>query len=280
MSEEFFESLRKKLFYIAVFAVILSAAAVSIIQRRKPDNDVNQIELAQESSREPLPEIDKNTDDEEKLADAKDEIAKDLYVNENEDSVPSIDSNLDEDKKEEINDKEQTDQEMKVDEKAVGKTDEKDQDMLAKDVMNTELGNYSFDEESGLNWPVKENVLIEYSEDKPVYFQTTNTFRTNNGLIIAAKQGEDVKCATDGIVTNIYNDDEYGNMLEISIGSNYKITYGQVKDICVSVGDKVKSNQKIASVAKTTSFFEKEGDNVYMKIEENDKTVDPMLLLN
>ena len=56
MSGNFKEIFKKKSFYGAVFAVICAAGVISVVQNNdKGGDDVKQIKLAQESSKEPQP---------------------------------------------------------------------------------------------------------------------------------------------------------------------------------------------------------------------------------
>jgi len=138
----------------------------------------------------------------------------------------------------------------------------------------------SFDEEKGLTWPVKGNVVLKYSMDKPIYFATLQQYKHNDAMCIAAEEGTNIVSAADGVVTKIYENEETGKTLEMAIDKDYYVTYGQLKDVCVKEGDKLTAGQKIASVAKPTKYYVSEGSNVYLKIVHNELPVNPMDILD
>lgn len=144
-----------------------------------------------------------------------------------------------------------------------------------KPVKNT----LSFDQETGLLWPVKGDVLMEYSADKVVYFKTLAQYRTNPALLISAKEGADVKASADGVVKEIATSEETGRTLTMEIGNDFTVTYGQLKGITVAKGDIVSEGQVIGQVAAPTKYYSMEGTNLYYQVKENKETVNPMVLL-
>ena len=74
-------------------------------------------------------------------------------------------------------------------------------------------------------------------------------------------------------------DKELGKYVEISIGDNYTLLYGQLTDIQVSEGDEIEEGVVLAYVASPSPYYTKEGSHLYLKVTQNGETVDPMLLL-
>ena len=116
----------------------------------------------------------------------------------------------------------------------------------------------SFNQEDGLSWPIKGDVLMEYSADK---------------------EGMDVKASADGIVESVETSEETGRTVSISIGDGFTVVYGQLKDISVSKGDMVSEGQVLGKIAEPTKYYKEEGTNLYFQVKENKTTVNPMLLL-
>lgn len=141
------------------------------------------------------------------------------------------------------------------------------------------LASLSFDEESGLSWPVSGNVILPYSDSKTIYFPTLASYRCNPAIAIGAQEGTNVKSAAKGVVTKIFENEETGLTLEMSIGGDYSLTYGQLKGLTVKKGDVVKEGQVIGSIAKPSKYYVVEGSNLYFKVTQKDKTVNPMYLL-
>ena len=136
-----------------------------------------------------------------------------------------------------------------------------------------------FDQETGLLWPVEGDILIEYSADKVVFFPTLSQFKTNPALIIGSKVGESVKSSSSGVVKSIETNDETGTTVTIAIGDDFKVVYGQLKDLTVSKGDEVSEGQVIGKIAKPTKYYSVEGANLYYQVKQKGETVNPLVLL-
>ncbi len=136
-----------------------------------------------------------------------------------------------------------------------------------------------FNQETGLLWPVKGDVLMEYSADRVVYFKTLAQYRTNPALVIGAKEGSDVKASADGVVTSVATSEETGRTVTMSIGDGFTVCYGQLQDVSVAQGDHVSEGQVLGKIAKPSKYYAEEGSNLYFQVKENKNTVNPMLLL-
>ncbi len=140
----------------------------------------------------------------------------------------------------------------------------------------------SFNSDKGLLWPVKGNVIMDYSMDHTTYFATLMQYKCNPAIILDAKVGTDVKAATDGIVTAIdKNNEETGYTVTMNIGDGFNLIYGQLdKDkTSLKVGDKVKEGDVIGTVSEPTKYYTVEGSNLYFEVTKKDEAVNPMLYL-
>ena len=131
----------------------------------------------------------------------------------------------------------------------------------------------------GLLWPVKGDILMEYSADQVVYFKTLAQYRTNPAVLIGAKEGAPVKASADGTVRDITTSEETGRTLTMMIGDDFTVTYGQLKEIVVEKGDEVAEGQVIGKVAAPTKYYSLEGTNLYYQVKEKDSPVNPLILL-
>lgn len=138
----------------------------------------------------------------------------------------------------------------------------------------------SFSEEEVLLWPVVGNVLINYSMDKPVYFSSLQQYKYNPAIIIQAKEGQNITAAADGKVTKIVKEEQTGNTIYMDLGSGYEIVYGQLTNMQIKEGDRVKKGDYIADVAAPTRYFSEEGCNVYFALKKDGIPVDPMTKLD
>lgn len=133
-----------------------------------------------------------------------------------------------------------------------------------------------FSEDTKLAWPIAGDVLLNYSMDKTIYFQTLQQYKYNPSIVIGAAQGTSVASAADGIVKSIYKDPQTGTTVLMSLGDGYELAYGQLTDVMVEEGDFVESGAFIGKVAAPTKYYTVEGTNVYFKMTKDGEPVNPM----
>ena len=135
---------------------------------------------------------------------------------------------------------------------------------------------YNFSEESTMMWPTTGNVILNYNMTNTIYFPTLDVYRCNPAIIISADEDSVVSAAADGIVIAVYETNETGLTMEIALGNDYVMTYGQLKNLTVGVGSQVKRGDVIASVAAPSSYYTVEGSNLYFRLDKGDTSVNPM----
>lgn len=133
--------------------------------------------------------------------------------------------------------------------------------------------------EQNLVWPVTGNVILPYSMDTTVYYQTMDAYKCNPGILIEASEGDDVFAAYEGIISSIEETKEYGTVVTVTMGNGYEAKYGQLMNVCVSEGDMVSVSQTLAEVAPVSSYFVEEGTNLYFQISKDGEPVNPMDLI-
>lgn len=139
--------------------------------------------------------------------------------------------------------------------------------------------NMSYDGKTKLKWPLSGNVVLPYSMDSTVYFQTLDQYQCNAGMMIQAAEGAEVKSIAAGKIVKVKKDTKYGNMVTVDIGNNYTVTYGQLEDVEWKKGDMVTADTVIGKVKQATEFFTLEGTHLYFEIDKDKKPVDPMKYL-
>lgn len=135
-----------------------------------------------------------------------------------------------------------------------------------------------FAESDGLLRPLEGEVLIPFSMDGGVYFSTLACYKYNPALMLVAKEGMNVSACAEGKVVDIFEDAEIGHAVTMDLGDGYQITYGQLKDINVSLGSYVNPGETVGVVAAPTKYFCVEGSNLYLKLTMNGTPVDPEAL--
>lgn len=137
----------------------------------------------------------------------------------------------------------------------------------------------NFSEDSVLDWPVAGNVILDYSMDGSIFFPTLKVYKYNPALIIGAEVGSPVVAAAKGIVDSIVVDEETGTTVVMNIGDNYALTYGQLKEVPLNVGDVVEEGAVIGYVSEPTKYYCEEGSNLYFKLTKDGSPEDPFLYL-
>lgn len=138
---------------------------------------------------------------------------------------------------------------------------------------------YNFHGGSTLDWPVKGNVIINYDMEHMVYFSTMDEYRYSPAIAIESDKGTEVKAAAAGEVTKVEERKDTGLTVTMRIGPEYEITYGQLKDCNLSVGDNVKRGEIFAKVDKVTAYYENEGDHLYLQLIRDGEFENPLSYL-
>ena len=137
----------------------------------------------------------------------------------------------------------------------------------------------SFADNSKLMWPVDGNVILNYSMDKSIYFETLNQYKYHPAIVIGAEEGTEVWCAARGEVSDIRVNEETGTTLTMALGSGYEAVYGQLKELAVKEGDMVDAGALIGYVSEPTKYYTVEGSNLYFQLLKDGNPVDPMSYL-
>ncbi len=132
-----------------------------------------------------------------------------------------------------------------------------------------------FSEDEKLLKPVAGEVKIPFRMDGSVYFQTLDQYKYNPAMILSAEEGADVIAGVDGKVISVFENEEIGHALTLDLGDGYQATYGQLKDISVTIGTVVNPDTVIARIAKPTKYFSLEGSNLYFMVTKDQTPIDP-----
>ena len=125
-----------------------------------------------------------------------------------------------------------------------------------------------FGEDSTLVWPASGAVIMGYSMDQTVFFQTLEQYRYNPAMIISGEVGETIGASAAGIVTNIEETAQTGTTVTLDMG--------QLTDVPVAIGDYVASGESLGTLSEPTKYYSVEGPNLYFEILKDGTPVDPM----
>ena len=123
-----------------------------------------------------------------------------------------------------------------------------------------------FTESDQLLWPVNGNVMMSYSMDKTVYFQTLDQYKYNPAVIIAGAVNDNVIAAAPGIVKSIDVLPQTGTTITVDMGNGYECIYGQLKEVPVYVGDYVEAGTVLGYLSEPTKYYSVEGCNLYFEM--------------
>lgn len=133
-----------------------------------------------------------------------------------------------------------------------------------------------FSEDSVLTWPASGAVIMGYSMDQTVFFQTLEQYKYNPAMIIGGEAGETITASAAGIVTNIEETAQTGTTVTLDMGNGYAAVYGQLTDVPLSTGDYVNAGEMIGNLSEPTKYYSVEGPNLYFEILKDGEPVDPM----
>lgn len=161
---------------------------------------------------------------------------------------------------------------------------------------NSDVQIAGFDGESELAWPLissgntagetdasgvvgSGNIVLPYSMDTTIYFETLGVYKCNPGVMLRGNEGENVYAVYGGTVTSVEDTKEFGTVVTVDMGNGYEAKYGQLMNVCVKEGNIIASGQNIAEVGPVSSYYEKEGNHLYLAITKDGIPVNPILLI-
>ena len=95
-------------------------------------------------------------------------------------------------------------------------------------------------------WPVSGERIAGYSMQELSFNQTTQDWRTHDGIDLAALAGEPVRAACTGTVTAVYDDEFFGTTVVLSHPEGYETIYANLAAMpAVSAGMRVTAGDTI-----------------------------------
>lgn len=156
-------------------------------------------------------------------------------------------------------------------------TDETDTSGVGTQTTAGSAASLNFTEDSTLLWPSNGSgsVLMNYSMDKTVYFETLDQYKYNPAMIITESVGDEVICSAAGLIKNIDVTAQTGTTVNVDLGNGYELIYGQLTEVPVNVGDYVDAGSVIGYVSQPTKYYSKEGSNLYFEMRKDGLPVNP-----
>ena len=134
----------------------------------------------------------------------------------------------------------------------------------------------NFTDTSNMTWPVRGNVLLDYSMDQTIYFPTLDQYKCNPGLVIQSDVSTPVAAPANAKVVAVGSNEEIGNYETLDLGNDYTAICGQLKEVCAVEGEYLEAGQTLGYVSEPTKYYSVEGVNVFFELQHEGKTVDPL----
>jgi murein DD-endopeptidase MepM/ murein hydrolase activator NlpD len=129
---------------------------------------------------------------------------------------------------------------------------------------------------SVFTWPVRGEVLSDFSLEVLAYDETMGDWRTHSGLDIATSLGTQVGAMAAGTVEQVYDDDLMGTTVVIDHGDGLKSRYSNLASTpTVSVGDAVSPGSVIGSVGETALAEQTRKAHLHLEVTQDGLAVDP-----
>lgn len=134
----------------------------------------------------------------------------------------------------------------------------------------------NFNDSSRITWPVRGNVLLDYSMDTTIYFPTLEQYRCSPGIVIQGSVGEPVYTPANAKVLETGTNEEIGTYVTLDFGNGYEAVCGQLNEVAAVPGEYLEQGQILGYVAEPTKYYSIEGSNVFFELTQDGNAVDPM----
>ena len=129
-------------------------------------------------------------------------------------------------------------------------------------------------------WPVKGEIIRDFSLEVLAYDETMGDWRTHCGLDISAPLGVEVCSVSAGIVEAVYEDDLMGTTVVIDHGEGVRSVYSNLAAVpAVVVGEQVKTGTVIGAVGETALAETGRPPHLHLEMSRNGYEVDPLQYL-
>lgn len=129
-------------------------------------------------------------------------------------------------------------------------------------------------------WPVKGEIIGDFSLEVLAYDETMGDWRTHDGLDIAAALGTKVKAVNAGTVTAVYQDDLMGTVVTMEHEDGRTSLYANLAaQPNVKAGDVLDTGDVLGTVGDTAIAEVSKSAHLHFEMGEDGRSVDPALYL-
>jgi murein DD-endopeptidase MepM/ murein hydrolase activator NlpD len=134
----------------------------------------------------------------------------------------------------------------------------------------------NFSNATRMTWPIRGNVILDYSMDSTIYFPTLDQYKCNPGLVIQGDVSTPVVAPANAKVQEVGSNEEIGSYVVLNMGNNYTAVCGQLKELQVVENEYVKEGQVLGYIAEPTKYYSVEGANIFFELTQENKAIDPL----
>ena len=124
--------------------------------------------------------------------------------------------------------------------------------------------------------PVEGDLLQLYSMDRLSYNPTTRDWRTHDGIDIHAAPGSEVRCAADGTVASVTNDEAMGTVVTVRHEGGFLTRYGNLaEDPAVEEGQKLRQGETLGTIGTGALMEAGLEPHLHFELRRDGESVDP-----
>jgi murein DD-endopeptidase MepM/ murein hydrolase activator NlpD len=123
--------------------------------------------------------------------------------------------------------------------------------------------------------PLTNEVIREFSNNKPVYSPSMNDWRVHNGVDFKGSESQSIKALADGTIVSIGEDPLWGNVVVIDHGYGIKSQYYGIKVTKFKAKDTVKVGDVIGTLSDVPCES-LDGPHLHLEILVNNEYVNPI----
>lgn len=124
--------------------------------------------------------------------------------------------------------------------------------------------------------PLTNAVVQRYSE-KPVYWDTLDSWRVHLGADFAGREGDTVKAASDGTVSSVFHDALWGDCITVDHGAGQSSTYCGVTAACAA-DTAVRAGDPIGTLSGIPCE-QRLGPHLHLEWSVGGEAIDPLSVL-
>ena len=130
---------------------------------------------------------------------------------------------------------------------------------------------------SFFTWPLKGEVLADWSLEVLAYDETMGDWRIHDGVDISSPVGTQVAAVAAGTVASVEQDDLMGTTVTISHGGGVESVYANLAaQPAVEAGDTVKAGDVIGAVGETAIAESARLPHLHLEMRVDGESVDPL----